>query len=502
MKDRQKQTIVFGREFEATLRTVNGQPFMLDIDVKDGMGLYEPPYDIKQAWEISPAPHGNHDVENCKENCQKQIIEIIKSYSFFLDGNQKNKPFPFCCEPHTRVTNLPEFKREDFLETPKMFAKKILYTRKCIEEYYDTENWDKSIIDYFEYVALSFGRMPKGFGYPLFLNIYIDETVLFIKGNHRLDVVKKSRLLGYLKPVKSPKVDIDALLSTYQKWLNLFPFHINSYFGDLKEHFSRNVPLSSVCEINMYSGEEKATLHTPETLMEEITQITKKLLSEINAKKLVEDGIITDVQAHNFTLRNTRLEIEVSKLTKDFHRGELKYIKVLKQFLKLHEEYFKDIQPLFKPLPPPPQGKVGVDAQIEEIELSLRALIIDKLGIANYSEYKNVVPSHIQKNINDKIEKKKKENPALIRSTENDPQYLLQFGELRELEGIITVRNNWTLVEHIFGTKDNLTIEFNNLSGIRNPIRHSRDVDKASLLKGEAAIIWFNQQLNEYRSRK
>lgn len=50
-------------------------------------------------------------------------------------------------------------------------------------------------------------------------------------------------------------------------------------------------------------------------------------------------------------------------------------------------------------------------------------------------------------------------------------------------------------MNELFGTKENLVIEFNNLFGLRNAIRHSREVDEITLLKGRAAIKWFQQQL-------
>lgn len=135
------------------------------------------------------------------------------------------------------------------------------------------------------------------------------------------------------------------------------------------------------------------------------------------------------------------------------------------------------------------------NAEIELIEIELRKFIIEKFGITNYSEYKIKVPTHIQDKIKANIEKEEKKNPGLIKPKTNEPSFLLQFSDLQELQGIITSKDNWIIVQDLFGTKENLAIEFNNLSGLRNPIRHSRLVDEVSHLKGVAAIKWFKQQL-------
>jgi len=132
---------------------------------------------------------------------------------------------------------------------------------------------------------------------------------------------------------------------------------------------------------------------------------------------------------------------------------------------------------------------------IEQIEISLRRFIITTYSINTINEYKEIVPSHIQEKIKTNIEKEQKKNPALVTGKNNSPEYLLQFSDLQELQAILVATNNWSKVQEVFGTKENLAIEFNNLAGLRNPIRHSREVDEVSLLKGKAAIKWFKQQL-------
>lgn len=133
--------------------------------------------------------------------------------------------------------------------------------------------------------------------------------------------------------------------------------------------------------------------------------------------------------------------------------------------------------------------------EIEKIEVEIRRLVVNIFEITSIAVFKQVVPSHIQEKIRINIEKESKKNPALISGKSSDPNYLLQFSDLQELQAILTAKSNWEKVEHLFGTKENLVIEFNNLAGLRNPLRHSREVDEISHLKGQAAIKWFKKQL-------
>lgn len=133
--------------------------------------------------------------------------------------------------------------------------------------------------------------------------------------------------------------------------------------------------------------------------------------------------------------------------------------------------------------------------EIERIEIELRNFIIEKLQINSLQSYKQLVPHPLQEKVKESLGKEQKKNPALFNGHIADYVYHMQFLDLRDLETILIAKNNWINVADCFGTKENLAIEFNNLAGLRNPVRHSRNVDDISLLKGKAAIKWFKQQL-------
>lgn len=145
-----------------------------------------------------------------------------------------------------------------------------------------------------------------------------------------------------------------------------------------------------------------------------------------------------------------------------------------------------------------PKGKVydNENKQIEVIEISLRQLVLTTFSIQTLKDFKRIIPSAIQEKINNAIEREEKKNPAMVSTKRESPEYLIQFTDLQELQAVFTAKSNWEGVKQLFGTKENLTSEFNNLSGLRNAIRHSRLLDEITLLKGQAAIKWFMMQLS------
>ncbi len=316
---------------------------------KDGM--FTPPVAMQPI-------EGEHNLNTC-EGCNKQLTELSKQFTLWIEGKHKvgAKPFPYCCKWHEQLLNVKEFNRAYFNGVPEMSAKKVVYTNQLIINKHNTENWYKVITDYIEITVESFGQMPTGCGAPVFLSDYLIYVTDLLNRNKEIQAEKKSRLLEFLNtyqtPNESPKTDFNILLSTYQKWLKEFPFELNSYFGNLKQHFEKQLPiLNGKPEVNIYSGMAKAKMHTKSSLIEALINLNKELLSKINVRELVEKGIISDLNKHRFELESESLRIATSQITKDFSKSELQYIKALKKWLNLHKEYFKEIAPLLKALPP------------------------------------------------------------------------------------------------------------------------------------------------------
>lgn len=142
-----------------------------------------------------------------------------------------------------------------------------------------------------------------------------------------------------------------------------------------------------------------------------------------------------------------------------------------------------------------PENLLTINKEIETVELELRKMIISKMELINAQDIKSKIPQHIVNKIKGRIDRERKKNPSLVFQNENESKYWLQFADLQELLDIISNKDNWLIFENFFGTKEKLKSEFDDVANLRNSIRHSRDADKITKMKGEASILWFMQQL-------
>jgi hypothetical protein len=134
-----------------------------------------------------------------------------------------------------------------------------------------------------------------------------------------------------------------------------------------------------------------------------------------------------------------------------------------------------------------------LDQQTENVELSLRSVIVDILAGDTAQ-----LPPHVNQKAFDRIEGAAKRNPSI------DPQECaqlakrLEYCDLRELQDIILSKASWPLFEPHFASasKEILMGKFAQLAELRNTIRHSRAVDEITRKEGEAAILWFSKILS------
>lgn len=132
-----------------------------------------------------------------------------------------------------------------------------------------------------------------------------------------------------------------------------------------------------------------------------------------------------------------------------------------------------------------------LDAQVEAIELGLRALVCEVL-----SDDASKLPQHVRQKIEERTQAALKKNPAL-----DAEQYLtlagrLQYADLRELQDTVTNREVAPLFGTLCSNKETLFKHFGQLAELRNGIRHTRTVDEVTRKEGEAAVLWFEQMLS------
>ena len=135
-----------------------------------------------------------------------------------------------------------------------------------------------------------------------------------------------------------------------------------------------------------------------------------------------------------------------------------------------------------------------LNGKIEKIELALRELIIEKLG-NSFENYKTTTPGHIQEKIKKRISTELKKKPYLSLEDFNSFEKRIHFFDLFEYYGLIVSKSNWSNFEAIFENKERLQTRFDQLSALRNAIRHTRGVSSIEKFDGEAAITWFTEIL-------
>ena len=162
------------------------------------------------------------------------------------------------------------------------------------------------------------------------------------------------------------------------------------------------------------------------------------------------------------------------------------------QFISERQRTFQDAieELLVKERLDLPANLRQLDADIEALELHLRKTLVDILG-----DDPAKVPSHIIQQVNDRIGRALKKNPAMDAESYEELTGKLQYFDLREIENVIVSKAVWEKFQELFQNKEPLIAKFGQLAELRNGIRHSRAVDEITRKEGEAAILWFNKIL-------
>lgn len=313
--------------------------FQLKVD-----GVYELPFEV-------PATTGEHEYQKCPQ-CQETIEFLSRWFRDLYKGKLHKKAFPNCCEPHKKLKRTKGFKKSDWDKFPEMITRKVVFTNQHIINNFNEVNWLKSISDYIDLIVDSFGQFPNGCGGKLFLSEYFDFVKQLVTNRKEIPTEKKQAIYDhidlYFKPIPETEgTELKTLIETYGKWLNEFPFQISSYFGELKQGYEKRILiLNGQKQVNQFTGMWSAKLHTQESLVASLLQLTKDLVSKIDASDMVEKGVIKDIGKHRFELETEGLRVGNDLLFKEFTEGELKYVTLLNRWLELQSKFFQNISDL------------------------------------------------------------------------------------------------------------------------------------------------------------
>lgn len=132
-----------------------------------------------------------------------------------------------------------------------------------------------------------------------------------------------------------------------------------------------------------------------------------------------------------------------------------------------------------------------MDESIRDIELALRTCIADALAGDVH-----LLPSDPLIRAEQQITQYLKTNPSADHEQHSKTLMgKLEHFDLRGLQQVLTNKGLWDRFEPRFKTKELLNQRFEQLTGLRNPLAHSRPLGEVSRLEGEAAIKWFQKIL-------
>ncbi len=309
-------------------------------------GQYLKPYEAKEL------PEWNHNFSTC-ETCANNQKELIK------DIEKEFQKFPNCCDNHTKLISQNWYNKKDFEGVPTMVVNKYFFCYFQILQYIDKDNWNEKIFDYLDYTIDSFGMFPAEFGEPFKVNWFLAKLKDLLEQDFKIStlnqkdlLVRKNAILKYLKTVFEPHEpdfsSLNILIKTYGDWLKVFPFEVEE-LKHLKKDFENRLPIiKGVDRVNEYSGKKTYKIYTKETLVDVLNIITKNLISKVDFQRIIQGGDLKQLNEVQIQILNAELKAKTESLVSDYSKGELNYIKVLKNWLKYHKAYFNQIKPLLK----------------------------------------------------------------------------------------------------------------------------------------------------------
>ena len=294
----------------------------------------------------------------CDTNCYILYKDYIKELTEVLrkrfKGDSHNPGFPFWNSYYENLINLEEFDIKDYVQVPDVVPYKIIFSIQFILNKHTSENWDNEIIEYLRWIISSFGSFPAHCGRPLYLMAYIHQVKNLLSNHSEIPNEKISKIHDYLEiylnPTIRPKTDLIVLKKTYDRWLKIFPFELNSYFGELKTHFENILPIiNGKPVINKYSGMSEVNIFTKSSLFEYLITLTNYLLIQVNGISLYEKGLISDVDKIKMELIiNDRKQELKYGYKNDSKNEDLRYRRMIKKWFQDEKRFIDEIKPLIK----------------------------------------------------------------------------------------------------------------------------------------------------------
>lgn len=280
-----------------------------------------------------PDPTEGYKMDENFPNCcewHRQEFNIVQDWF--------NK-FPDCCDACKRIFEKENLVKSNFEGLPLKILKSLDYTVHHIKKHIEKPEWFRDTTNYIDYIFWSFGTPDIG------RTRYSQILIVYLKGtDFKITEAKRQKLIEYIEDYDNPNKEIndfgiDKIIDTFQKWIKTFPFGLSCFEG-LKELLDQKIPAFKDAGIhNPYTDFTKHKGISEKELLIYLDDLTKRLIQEVEPN----DFDLSDMQKHRIELLNQQLRIKVDKLTNQYSEHESKYLTTIKKWLKIQNEYFKEL---------------------------------------------------------------------------------------------------------------------------------------------------------------
>jgi hypothetical protein len=177
------------------------------------------------------------------------------------------------------------------------------------------------------------------------LLFYIKNT------NTKISNSKRKKLTDWIDNLSNPKIkhkgaDLIVLNEIYKKWLNTFPFNL-PYFSKCKDILEKKKPfVTEILNTNRFTGATTFKVHSEDSMVAYLFNLTKTILSLINSADLVRQGKITDYGGRQLDLILNERDVKRKTLFNAFNQKEKEYIVTIQQWLADEIDFFDKLEKL------------------------------------------------------------------------------------------------------------------------------------------------------------
>ena len=133
-----------------------------------------------------------------------------------------------------------------------------------------------------------------------------------------------------------------------------------------------------------------------------------------------------------------------------------------------------------------------LERRVDNIEVKLRQLIKSRMISHDPKFWDKVTNTILKENVGDRIKKKLSDNP-MIKEKDID---VFDFFTILNYKQIIS--EFWVVFEPIFRSKSDVKEKFEDLSDLRNALKHNQKLIPYEVKKGEVVLMWFEDTLKNY----